>query len=97
MTGIIIADMTMRMVTAMAPVFRFKTVPVGGAEADIIIVIKKKGKKKILDFYIKIAYYGKSINAVKETLAREHDRNMASPTESAVCGNGNGNTLEQII
>ena len=54
-------------------------------------------QKKILDFYIKIAYYVKSINAMKETLAREHDRNTASPTESAVCGNGTGNTLEQII
>ena len=38
---IIIADMTMRMVTATVPVFRFKTVPAEVAAAGIIVVIEK--------------------------------------------------------
>lgn len=54
-------------------------------------------EKKNLDFWIKIEYHGKSINAVKETLVREHDRNTAPPTESAVYGNDTGNTPEQIV
>ena len=35
------------------------------------------------------------INAVKETLIRECNRETASQTESAVCGKGKGNTPEQ--
>ena len=41
MTDITIADMTMQMVTAMAPAFRSKTFPAEAAAADIIVVIEK--------------------------------------------------------
>ena len=41
----------------------------------------------VLDIPNKMCYDSFQIeNAKKETLAREHDRNTASPTESAVCG-----------
>ena len=47
---------------------------------------QRRVTKEVFCFLIRKLVGNQKINAEKETLVRESDRNTASPTESAVCG-----------